>query len=167
MISLLPVKSDTDVDNVAELAAIIWNEYFPAIIGQSQVDYMLIKFQSSEAIKTQIISGYGYYLIHNGQGNIGYIGLVAEQGQSGMQISKFYILKDYRGQGIARQVLTQIIEISKKQGYIRLFLTVNKYNHHSITAYNKLGFHTIQDTITDIGNGFVMDDYVMEMVIAR
>jgi diamine N-acetyltransferase len=166
MISLLPVKTITDVNNVAELAAIIWNEYFPAIIGQPQVDYMLKKFQSSEAIKAQIVSGYDYYLIHNGQGNIGYIGLVAGQGQSGMQISKFYIFKDYRGQGIARQVLTQIIEISKKQGYIRLFLTVNKYNHHSIAAYNKLGFNTIQETIMDIGNGFVMDDYVMEMVIA-
>jgi ribosomal protein S18 acetylase RimI-like enzyme len=154
------------VNKVAELATTIWNEYFPAIIGQSQVDYMLKKFQSREAIKVQITGDYCYYLIDNGQGNIGYIGLVAEQGQSRMQISKFYILEDYRGQGIARQVLTQIIEIAKKEGYIGLFLTVNKYNHLSIAAYNKLGFNTIQETIMDIGNGFMMDDYVMEMVIA-
>jgi RimJ/RimL family protein N-acetyltransferase len=41
-------------------------------------------------------------------------------------------------------------------------LTVNKYNTNSIKAYEKMGFEKIDSVVMDIGNGYVMDDYVMK-----
>ncbi|MEX0928169.1 MAG: GNAT family N-acetyltransferase [Balneolales bacterium] len=166
MIKLVQVKTDTEIHAVAGLAEVIWNEYFPAIIGQAQVDYMVHKFQSREAIAAQLNTGFLYYLINNGQDDVGYLGLVSQDSQESLQLSKLYILKDWRQQGIAREVLKEIMSDSREKGYTRLFLTVNKYNRTAIAAYEKLGFGHIGEMITDIGQGFTMDDYVMEITIA-
>ena len=40
--------------------------------------------------------------------------------------------------------------------------TVNKHNDLAIRAYRAKGFQTIDAVETDIGNGFVMDDFIME-----
>jgi hypothetical protein len=43
----------------------------------------------------------------------------------------------------------------------RLRLFVNKHNVQAVRAYLRQGFVFDQDVITDIGDGFVMDDFVM------
>jgi len=40
-------------------------------------------------------------------------------------------------------------------------LAVNKKNAKAIAAYRKHGFAIRESAVTDIGSGFVMDDYVM------
>jgi hypothetical protein len=44
----------------------------------------------------------------------------------------------------------------------RLRLRVNKRNAAAIRSYLRSGFVFQEDVVTDIGSGFVMDDYVME-----
>jgi diamine N-acetyltransferase len=161
MIKLVRIQSEDDISTVASLAEAIWNEYFPAIIGQAQVDYMLAKFQSKQAITAQVKAGYRYYLINTGSENAGYICLIAQESGNTMQISKFYIHKDWRGQGIAMQALIQIMAISHELGLSLLSLTVNKHNYPAIAVYKKLGFDTVDEVVADIGGGYVMDDYIM------
>jgi len=165
MIDLVRVETEDAIHSVAGLADEIWNEYFPGIISQAQVDYMVEKFQSSNAIRAQLTAGYQYYLLDNGRANVGYIALLPHNRQEGMQISKFYILKHWRQHGIARQVLMQVMEISRIYGFTRIFLTVNKFNQPSISAYEKTGFTKTGELTSDIGSGYVMDDYVMEIAI--
>ena len=43
-----------------------------------------------------------------------------------------------------------------------LRLNVNKHNEKAIRAYLRNGFRTVESVKNDIGNGFFMDDYVME-----
>jgi len=50
-------------------------------------------------------------------------------------------------------------------GLSRIQLTVNKGNSGSISVYEHWGFVTVDSVVTDIGCGFVMDDYVMELVL--
>ena len=40
-------------------------------------------------------------------------------------------------------------------------LSVNKHNTRAIAAYRRNGFVIAESVVTDIGGGFVMDDYVM------
>ena len=40
-------------------------------------------------------------------------------------------------------------------------LSVNKRNAKAIAAYQKNGFGITESVVTDIGNGFVMDDFIM------
>jgi RimJ/RimL family protein N-acetyltransferase len=167
MPDLIKVNTEAGIVEVAELAAVIWNEYFPAIIGQAQVDYMVDKFQSKTAIQAQIDDGYVYYLIRLGHTNAGYVGVIHQPRLGRMQISKFYILKAYRGRGLARQLLAGIMPIAAAQGYGCLYLTVNKYNADTISIYERLGFVKTGALVMDIGGGYVMDDYSMELSIPR
>lgn len=165
MATLRQVTSEQDIQIIASLAHAIWNQHYPPIIGQEQVDYMLEKFQSGPAITRQIKQGYQYYLIEHRDCNVGYLALVPDPERLQVQLSKFYITDTRRGQGIGRVVLHQVMGIARAQGYRNLWLTVNKDNTDAINAYQSLGFNTTGNMVLDIGRGFVMDDYKMEIEI--
>jgi len=167
MTSLIEVHTAEQIDQVAALAQCIWNEHFPKIIGQDQVDYMLERFQSTAAIQEQIRTGYQYYLIRSEALNVGYIALIPRPELQSLQISKLYLLPDWRGRGLARAMLARVSAIATDKGYTNLYLTVNKYNHAALTAYRKLGFVRRGQVVVDIGNGFFMDDYEMGLDIGR
>ena len=44
---------------------------------------------------------------------------------------------------------------------VTLIPAVNKQNAHAIAAYEKYGFAKREAVRVDIGNGFVMDDFIM------
>ncbi len=155
------VTTDEDIQQVADLADIIWHEYFPPIIGEDQVDYMLDRFQSYPAISAQIKDeGYEYYRICDENGMAGYMGIHQEDDGS-LFLSKFYIKKEERGKHLAGQALDYLIAICEIRGLDRIWLTCNKHNDNTLTIYGHLGFEITGDQVTDIGNGYVMDDYVL------
>jgi ribosomal protein S18 acetylase RimI-like enzyme len=165
VITLRTVQSEQEIQELATLAHAIWNQHFPLIIGQDQVDYMVEKFQSIPAINQQIHDGYLYYGIeHQGQ-IVGYLALVPDAQSQKLQLSKFYILEAMRGQGIGKATLELVVEIARQRGYKILWLTVNKYNSGAIDAYKRMGFQIIDSLEMDIGNGFIMDDFRMEIPI--
>jgi ribosomal protein S18 acetylase RimI-like enzyme len=161
---IIEVKNKEQIDQVAQLADEIWREHYIPIIGIKQVDYMLSKFQSSQAISHQISEeGYIYYLISEGNKNLGYISVKEKDKE--LFVSKVYIHSDYRGKGFGRQAINFIQNKANELKLDRITLTVNKNNTNSIKVYEKLGFKNRGSIIQDIGKGFVMDDYKMEMVI--
>ena len=52
------------------------------------------------------------------------------------------------------------------QGVSTVKLHVNKYNTNSILAYQKMGFVNVESVVTDIGKGFIMDDYLMKNTLS-
>ena len=122
---------------------------------------MLENFQSANAIKEFIENGYEYYFIQADGQNIGYLAL--HNRDDHMHLSKFYILKEFRGQGYGKSSLEFIKSKVKESGLSRLQLVVNKDNSDTISAYKKMGFKIIGEPVTDIGGGFVMDDYEFEL----
>ena len=156
------VSGDTDIATVAELAKTIWNEHYTPIIGQKQVDYMIEKFQSAEAVKNQILQeGYEYYLIHSDENPVGYIGIKLKDDD--LFLSKLYLLKEYRGKGFGSEALAFIVGRAGQLHVSSVSLTVNKNNVNSIRAYEKMGFQNLGPVVADIGNGYVMDDYIMKL----
>lgn len=165
-LSFLPVATDTDIAIVAELAGEIWTEHFPPIIGTAQTAYMIKTFQSAEAVSRQITEdGYQYYILQLGADRIGYTAVHPEPASGAMFLSKIYLRKTFRGRGFSRSTMEFIAALARERGLTTIYLTVNKQNLSSIAVYEKLGFIRARDLITDIGNGFVMDDYVMEMYL--
>lgn len=155
------VKDARLIPVVVSLARAIWTEHYTPIIGAAQVDYMLMKFQSVDALEKQLREGYRYFLLKYQDGYVGYIGIIPEKATSSMCLSKFYISKSVRGKGFARESVVFIEEICRADKIKTIWLTVNK-NNPSISIYEKLGFRKKADIVTDIGNGFVMDDFRME-----
>lgn len=151
-----------DIITVAELAKTIWNEHYIPIIGQQQVDYMVEKFQSAEAMKNQISQeGYEYYLIHSDENPVGYISIKLKEDD--LFLSKLYLLKECRGKGFGSEALAFIVGRAGELHANSISLTVNKNNINSIRAYEKMGFQNLGPIVTDIGNGYVMDDYIMKL----
>lgn len=153
------VQTPGEINRVAFLADIIWKEHYTPIIGEAQVDYMLEHFQSEEAIAKQLQMGVSYYNIQtNGIAN-GY--LAFEIRGAVLFLSKIYLLNTFRGKGIGKAAIGFIEDKAKALGCAEIALTVNKYNNQSITAYTRMGFVKKGAEITDIGSGFVMDDFRM------
>ncbi len=155
------VETEEQLRTLAVLADAIWHEFFPGIITVEQVDYMVRKFQSYDAMRQQIREGYIYYLFALDGEIIGYTGIHPEEDER-LFLSKLYLKKEYRGQGLASEAFEFLVQFCKDHGLGSIWLTVNRYNEHSILVYEKKGFVKVRTQAADIGNGFVMDDYIME-----
>jgi ribosomal protein S18 acetylase RimI-like enzyme len=56
----------------------------------------------------------------------------------------------------------KFVEIAKMRNLKKIWLTCNRNNTNSIAIYEHLGFKKVREEVTDIGNGFVMDDFIFE-----
>jgi ribosomal protein S18 acetylase RimI-like enzyme len=151
--------SKEHINLIAKLAKIVWHEHYTPIIGKDQVDYMVAKFQTSEAMQKHVEEGYEYYIIKYGNNNVGYLSV--KQNSDELFLSKIYILKDFRGKKIGKSAFNYIENKAKSYKCKSISLTVNKNNSNTIKAYEKSGFKNVEAIVMDIGNGFVMDDYKM------
>ena len=160
-ISFIEVTDNDLIEKVATLAREIWTEHYEPIIGKHQVEYMLSTFQSGNEIRRQITEGkIHYFLIQKDKDYTGY--LAVEPQKDTFFLSKIYIQSSCRGLGLGRESLEFVTLLAKLHKLPRITLTVNKNNTSSIKAYEKCGFKIISSVVKDIGNGFVMDDYIME-----
>lgn len=155
--------TDTEIETLAALADEIWHEFFPGIISDAQVDYMVEKFQSAPAMRQQIAEGYRYYLVYTGAELIGYTGVHPEEEL--LFLSKLYLKKQHRGHGYGRKMIEFVAGLARELGKSGVYLTVNRYNENTIAVYHATGFETVRTQVADIGNGYVMDDYVMQLAV--
>lgn len=155
------VQSEKEIAQTAKTAEEIWREHYTPLLGEAQVSYMLDKFQSASAIAEQIAEGYTYFLLEAEEEIVGYVGVVPQEEY--LFLSKLYIKKEARKRGFAAKALALVKDFARENGLSRIRLTVNKGNSGSISVYEHWGFVTVDSVVTDIGEGFVMDDYVMEL----
>ncbi len=160
MISFEKTDTQEKTKQVAELADEIWNEHYIKILTKQQIDYMLNNFQSEQALEEQIKSGYEYYLIFDNGIPAGYLGFCLKD--DFLFLSKLYLKQEMRGKGLGRSSIEFAENYAKQNNISKIRLTVNKYNMTSVYVYNNLGFQKIDAVETDIGGGFIMDDYIME-----
>ncbi len=162
----ISVCTDAGIDTLAAVASDIWYEYWPEHIGADQTDYMVNNFQSKQAITKQIREeGYLYFLIVAEGKIVGYCGVHPEEQNGRLFLSKLYLYASERGKGYAKASMQFLIQLCKFNNLRAIYLTVNKYNDLAIRAYKAAGFETIDSVETDIGDGFIMDDFIMEKVL--
>lgn len=163
MTTIIPAKSIEQFQLIADLAKKIWTEHYIPITGEPSVVYMLKKFQSASAIEQQVKDGFNYYLLEYDHTPVGYFAYKIEP--EFLFLSKYYILKSFRGRGIGKTALAFIEAEAKNNASKKIHLTVNKDNTNSINAYLKMGFLNVDERVLDIGEGHVMDDYILEKQI--
>ncbi len=155
------IETRENIKILTNLACEIWHEYWPCLLSNEQIDYMLNKFQSFESINDQIKNNnYIYNIIENNSQFVGYFGICLKKDY--LFLSKLYLKKEFRHKGFGKTIFNKIIQLAKQYNKPKIQLTVNKYNINTINAYKKWGFTEINAVVTDIGHGFVMDDYIME-----
>jgi GNAT superfamily N-acetyltransferase len=149
-----------DIKTLAALAREVWTEHYTPLIGTAQVEYMVNNFQSFKAMEADIAEGYIYTLAYWEGTPCGYSAIRFDT--DAVFLSKLYVLESFRGKGIARAMLRAVENEALQHDRTLIRLTCNKYNTGSLSAYARMGFTRVADIVTDIGGGFVMDDYVME-----
>ena len=163
MLEFIKCETDHKLRRTAEMASDIWHECFDGVISDEQIDYMVDNFQSFAAIKKQIATqGYEYYNFVLDGTRIGYFAIAPQQDGT-LFLSKLYMYKEYRGNGYASAAFEYIKGIARERGLKSVWLTVNRYNTDAIKVYQAFGMKAIRDQVTDIGNGFVMDDHVFSI----
>lgn len=166
--------NNNELENIHKLAQNIWQEHYSNILTDGQIQYMVSNFQSVQAMEKQLKEGYKYLqiLFKNEPEEdrlVGYFSFIQKNDSNendnnlAVFLSKLYIEKTFRNQGIARSVILYLKRIAQKQDCKSIWLTVNKQNTHSIQAYKKLGFKIYREDNVDIGRGYVMDDYYMKI----
>ena len=159
------VAGTKDSAVVSKLAEEIWVEHYSGIISRKQVDYMLAKFQSEEAIEKQLgDGGYRYFVAYSmgkdGEEPVAYASFTLCPNNQ-LFLSKIYVKKEMRSLGIAGNLIDRAIQCYEIKKNFSIYLTVNKNNIVSIAAYKKLGFEITDNIMAEIGEGFIMDDYKM------
>ncbi len=162
-LTMQQIHDDSEIEALAALADEIWHEFFPGVITVGQVDYMVEKFQSAPALRQQLADGYRYYFVRGDGDIIGYIGVHPEEER--LFLSKLYLKKSYRGHGYGRKMIDFVAQLARELGKSAVYLTVNRGNEHSIAVYYATGFETIKTQVADIGGGYIMDDYVMQLAV--
>lgn len=158
------VRTPQQIAAIAELAEEIWLSHYQQIISVEQIRYMLEQFQSVSAMTEQIEGqGYEYYEMLLDGARIGYLGMKQEGDK--LFLSKLYIHLHYRGQGYASLAMAWLVQLCQARGLHAIWLTVNRHNGGAIAVYEKKGFRKLRTQAADIGGGFVMDDYIMELLL--
>lgn len=152
-------NEDDLVERVSALANVIWHEHYPGIISDEQIDHMLSHYHSKEALKQELADGYIFRIIQADGQDIGYCGFHNEGDR--VYIGKLYILKEYRGKGYGKQMFRMIDDYTRSQGLKIEYLRTHKRNP-TLDVYKRSGFRIVQEVTTQIGDGYVMDDYILE-----
>lgn len=159
------VSTEEDVKKASIMAREIWEEAFAEIITREQSDYMLDKFLSPETISERISEGMVFEFITEREKDVGFIAYKKEGNI--LFLSKFYIMKECRGRGLARYSMRHVIREAARMGAKAVHLSVHRSNVSAISTYKHWGFVVIEDNDFDIGCGFYMNDHVMELDISR
>lgn len=164
-----------DIPQVSALAQRIWNAHYPGIISQQQIDYMLNKNYSAESLTNQLGANHQFMLALQNHIIIGFLSVAplstvtdpVLRGNSPFEtdyfLQKFYVAPEAQGAGIGKQLLGHVI--NSIPHITRLRLQVARKNTASWNFYLRQGFTIEQEADFAIGNGFYMEDYVMEKVM--
>lgn len=143
----------------------IWPVAYAEILSATQLQYMLQKFYSNEALSEQMeIKKHVFLLAKDALHKpIGFASYSCEK-KTIYKLQKLYVLTEKQGLGIGVLLLNKIVAEVKKSGANTLTLNVNRRNK-ALAFYLKYGFGIIREEDIDIGSHFYMNDYVMQLNI--
>jgi diamine N-acetyltransferase len=151
-----------DIRVVQRLAHTIWHLHYPGIISVAQIDYMLARGYSDTALARFLHdAGAGLVLAHVADRPVGFAAWQRAGEPATSKLDKLYVLPDFHRRGIGRRMIDRVEASARADGAATLVLNVNKGNAGSIAAYRRCGFVVREALAVDIGEGFVMDDYLM------
>ena len=153
------------IQSVKALAERIWPLVYCHILGADQIDYMMKMMYRGNVIQNELGQGVEYYLVLDAAGrHIGYFSLY-QVSESVGKLDKLYLVSAARGGGRGQKLLNWCVSWGRRRNLKQLILNVNKNNSKAIRAYERNNFVNIESVKIDIGNGFFMDDFVMEKTL--
>ncbi len=161
----ISVASESQLGIIQNLAKVIWPKAYGAILSEAQLDYMMEMMYSNDSLRSQLLSNNVFLLAEIENKIVGFASYELNyQNSNSTKIHKLYVLPEIQGKGVGKGFIQYIQNIALNQVNTALILNVNKYNKAK-DFYLHNGFEIADSLVVDIGNGYVMDDFVMEKKI--
>ncbi|MGN7866624.1 N-acetyltransferase family protein [Chryseobacterium sp. 22458] len=160
--------TENDIPLIQNLARRSWEKAYADILSAEQMEYMLSEMYSETEIKKHLLNpDYHYYLIQNDDLSYdGFIGYEHNYEENSTKLHRIYLVPESKGKGLGKSALQFLNQKVSENGNHRIILNVNK-NNAARNFYESQGYRVYDEGVFDIGNGFVMDDYLMEFLIHR
>lgn len=161
-LELLEVAGDAALEARARaVAEKAWPPTYRGILSDAQIAYMLERMYGPGAIREAAAAGTPYWLVRADGADAGVCSVDLRPAADGSaELHKLYTLPAYWGRGIGGWLLSELSRRAKEAGATSVWLRVNKNNVRAQKAYRAAGFANVRAVCTDIGEGFVMDDFV-------
>jgi diamine N-acetyltransferase len=156
----LAVEQDLPV--VRKLAEAIFPVTYENIVPEGQPAYMMNLIYTDESLLAQQKEGQVFLIIFHEGIPSGFAGFSRLNAHGDFKLNKLYVDGNRHGKGLGKWLLSDVIHRVKSEAARSLLLNVNRFNK-AIGFYENMGFSKIKEELVDIGNGYFMDDYVMEM----
>ena len=147
---------------IKEIASQSWRKHYPGILSTEQIEYMLeLMYSENELRKHFENPNYHYYLLGDEEKTLGIMGFENHYQEKTTKLHRIYLLEEAKGKGVGKFAINFLKNQAKESGDQRIILNVNKQNP-SYYFYVSQGFKVYEEGVFEIGNGYVMDDYLME-----
>jgi ribosomal protein S18 acetylase RimI-like enzyme len=162
IVEISPVTT-VDVDAIAALARVVWQDAYPGIITQAQIDFMLEQRYNARRLREELTRPEIWWDKATVAGELAAFASTLPTAVPGeFKVDKIYVDPARQRLGLGGRLLAHVAERALAQGGETLILAVNKRNERAIAAYRKHGFSVREAVCVDIGNDFVMDDFIMQ-----
>lgn len=155
---------ENDFNVIREIAHRTWPTTYGKILSKAQMDYMLENFFSDATLNDNITNKKHHFLLLK-ESNF-CLGFASYEhhylNTNCTRLHKLYLLPETQRKGLGKLVLNRIIALAKENNSDRISLNVNRFNN-AFEFYLKIGFKILAEENLDIGQGYLMEDYVMEM----
>jgi GNAT superfamily N-acetyltransferase len=151
-----------DIPTIGYLAQRIWPSTYANILSSQQLEYMIQLIYSPDSLSRQMVEDkHLFFILEDADEAVGFASYSRLPDSTLFKLHKIYVSTDRQGKGLGRLLIDFILEEVGQEGATALRLNVNRHNR-ARQFYEKLGFAVIGQEDIDIGQGFFMNDYVME-----
>ncbi|TAE58561.1 MAG: GNAT family N-acetyltransferase [Nostocales cyanobacterium] len=154
---------DSNLGELRKISREIWLSHYAQILSREQIEYMLNLMYGDGVVENEINNlGISYDQVIKDHQMVGYLsyGLEVDNNIDYLKLHKCYLLPKLHGFGYGQMMLSHVLKTAQLINK-PIILNVNKENKKGINSYTRFGFKIIRSEVKDIGNGFVMDDYIM------
>ena len=159
---IIKVAGKKDLASIRRLAEKIWPATYADILNAGQINYMMGQIYSMDSLLKQMVEHQHIFLILEYDARpAGFASYSLYPEEKKGKLQKIYVDPALQGKGLGQFLLKDVEERVKATGCHTLHLNVNRHNK-ARSFYEKQGFVVIRNEDIDIGNGFFMNDYVMQ-----
>lgn len=139
-----------------------WYGTYGNILSPKQIKYMLNQMYSIDSLTNQInVLNHQFYLLQHNDDYVAFISCSSNyDNQHLTKIHKIYVLPQCQGMGLGKVLINKATDVAQLCNDNGLLLNVNRYNK-ALQFYLHLGFVIVKEENIDIGEGFLMEDYVL------
>lgn len=150
-----------DVPAVAALARLVWQDAYPEILPQAQIDHMLAERYDHTRLRAELADPQKWLVqAFVGAARAGFA--CGEIHHDEFKLDKLYVHPEFQRSGVGGALIGWMQDTACGNGFAAMILAVNRHNEKAVRAYRKHGFLIRETRVLDIGDGFFMDDYIME-----